>query len=444
MQSSGERGVIDASPERNSYRVALLVALACVLQISESLIPHPVPGLRLGLAGMITLVALVTLGFRYALEVAILRTLLSSFIMGTFLSPTFILSASGAVVSALVMAVALQLSRPRLRHGLSIIGVSIVGAITHNAVQILLAYALLVRHGGIFALFPWLAIGAVGTGAATGVVAAHVCRRLDAAAEAGGATTIAPLYGEEPRSRHYQPGKTAVHAAPALAKIAAVIALAVAVLVWSDLRFYSGALAALALAAAVSRTSPAYLLRRVSRLSALLLMAFLLPVLFGSGSDVLYHLGPLRITMEGIGTGAIFSLRVLILMLASLILVRTTSPDELAGATARLLSPLRVLGISETRVATVLTQSWMAIPVYWTAGLRAIRSRNLAGAASLRGLLPMLGDLVADLYLHLEPEPVPLKREASGSGGFQTDTTAGEAAGTVRKRGGGRERWNTE
>jgi uncharacterized membrane protein len=46
-----ETSADDASPERNTYRIALLVSIACVLQISESLIPHPVPGLRLGLAG---------------------------------------------------------------------------------------------------------------------------------------------------------------------------------------------------------------------------------------------------------------------------------------------------------------------------------------------------------------------------------------------------------
>ncbi|MDD5596122.1 MAG: Gx transporter family protein, partial [Candidatus Omnitrophica bacterium] len=36
----------------------MLVSLSCVLQISESLIPHPIPGLRLGLANCMTLIAL--------------------------------------------------------------------------------------------------------------------------------------------------------------------------------------------------------------------------------------------------------------------------------------------------------------------------------------------------------------------------------------------------
>ena len=80
---------------RNNYTTALFVALACVLQISESLIPLPIPGLRLGLANILTLTALVMLGFRAALEITLMRTILSSFITGTFMSPGFILSFSG-------------------------------------------------------------------------------------------------------------------------------------------------------------------------------------------------------------------------------------------------------------------------------------------------------------------------------------------------------------
>ena len=66
-------------------KIALLVALSCVFQLAESLIPHPIPGLRLGLANMPTLIALVTLGSGAALEVAILRVVLASFMMGTFM-----------------------------------------------------------------------------------------------------------------------------------------------------------------------------------------------------------------------------------------------------------------------------------------------------------------------------------------------------------------------
>jgi len=110
------------SKENNQvYKIALLVAISCVLQISESLIPHPIPGLRLGMANMVTLVALVVLGFRPALEIAIFRTILSSIIMGTFMSPTFVLSLSGALISTLVMGFLYWLAGSNKVYRLSII-----------------------------------------------------------------------------------------------------------------------------------------------------------------------------------------------------------------------------------------------------------------------------------------------------------------------------------
>jgi heptaprenyl diphosphate synthase len=72
---------------KKNTQIAFLVACASVLQILESLIPNPIPGVRLGLANMITLVALVDLGVGAAVEIAVLRTVCSSFILGTFFHP---------------------------------------------------------------------------------------------------------------------------------------------------------------------------------------------------------------------------------------------------------------------------------------------------------------------------------------------------------------------
>ncbi|MEO0081903.1 MAG: Gx transporter family protein, partial [candidate division WOR-3 bacterium] len=84
-------------------RLAALVACASVLQVAETLLPYPLPGVRLGLANVFTLVALVETGPADAFHLALLRSLLSSFVLGTFLSPAFVLSFAGAVVSAAVM-----------------------------------------------------------------------------------------------------------------------------------------------------------------------------------------------------------------------------------------------------------------------------------------------------------------------------------------------------
>ena len=68
---------------RATARLALLAAIAAVLQIAEGLIPRPLPWLRLGLANGVTLLALHRLGFGSACAVTIVRILLGALTLGT-------------------------------------------------------------------------------------------------------------------------------------------------------------------------------------------------------------------------------------------------------------------------------------------------------------------------------------------------------------------------
>lgn len=395
--------MIEFKKNRKIYKIALLVSLACVLQISESLIPHPIPGLRLGLANMLTLTALVTLGFGYALEIAILRTILSSFIMGTFMSPTFILSFSGALISTLLMGLFYWLSSLHKHYRLSIIGISIIGAFSHNVVQLYLAYLLLVKHAGIFVFFPWLSIGSVATGWIIGVVTGGVCRKLKEIQKQEVSESIQPD-SPAPLLKHYVPGMSFLHRLRAEVKIAAIFILSLAVLIFSHLWLYLGLFFFMAAVAVLSNTSFAYLFSKVRRYTSLVLAAFLLPVFFNSGTQGLITIAYFKITFEGLSTGALFASRILLLIFASSLLMRTTSPEEMTRGIARVLWPLRFLGISENRIATILSLSWMAIPVLWETARRTIREANLKKAKNLRNLIPLLSNLIASLYLETEPE----------------------------------------
>src|SRR5512137_114415 len=120
-------------------RLSILVACASVLQVAESLLPHPIPGVRLGLANIITVIAMVYIGPASAVELAVLRTLVSSMVMGTFLTPTFVLSFAGGVVSALVMILLFRLSG-RGMFSFGLVGISVGGAVSHIATQVALVY----------------------------------------------------------------------------------------------------------------------------------------------------------------------------------------------------------------------------------------------------------------------------------------------------------------
>jgi uncharacterized membrane protein/energy-coupling factor transporter transmembrane protein EcfT len=398
------RKTMMGSPEHSrTYKIALLISISCVLQISESFIPHPIPGLRLGLANMLTLVALVTLGFRSALEIAVLRTVLSAFIMGTFMSPTFILSFSGAVISSLVMGALYHFSAFHGRFHLSIIGISVFGALSHNMVQLYLAYLILIKHTGIFIFLPYLCIGAVVMGVVTGVVARGVCAKLEETPKRVAATESDGEALHRSTPVHFVPGTSFLNRLRPELKIGALVILSLPLLISDNLWLYLGLSLLFSLLVSFSHVSFAFLLSRIKKYSSFILIAFFLPLFFNSGKSVLLDMGHFQLTQEGLRTGIAFSFRILFLISLSALLVRTTSPEDMTRGLARLLSPLRILGISDKRVALILSLSWTAMPFCWEAVRKAMRASNVKGMKRMRNLIPALSSMIASLYAEASP-----------------------------------------
>jgi heptaprenyl diphosphate synthase len=146
---------------------SLFVTLATALSFLEMLLPNPfpLPGIKLGLANIVNLLVLYVYGIKEGLTVSLLRVLFASFLAGTFFSVAFFLSLSGAILSTLVMAVLINFF-----SSLSIIGVSIAGAVFHNIGQLLMA-SVLIQTGYIFFYLPVLLLAGLPTGLSTGYIA---------------------------------------------------------------------------------------------------------------------------------------------------------------------------------------------------------------------------------------------------------------------------------
>ncbi len=139
---------------RELVLLSLLVALAVVLRGLEGLIPSPLPWVRIGLANIMTLLAILLFGLKAGLALTILRVLIASLLFGTFLAPTFLISLAAGISSTLVMgAVFLAFGRV-----FSPIGLSVLGGFIHNLTQLCTAYLLIVKHLEIFYLFPILSV----------------------------------------------------------------------------------------------------------------------------------------------------------------------------------------------------------------------------------------------------------------------------------------------
>lgn len=142
---------------------AVLTALALALSMAERMLPLtvliPLPGLRLGLANLVTVFALCRLSKREALLILVARCLLGAIGGGMLTALAF--SLTGGVLAFAVMALLLRCG------GLSLVGVCIAGAAAHNVGQIIAAVAVLGSPAPVVYL-PALLLASLATGAVTG------------------------------------------------------------------------------------------------------------------------------------------------------------------------------------------------------------------------------------------------------------------------------------
>ena len=161
------------SGTRKLVLTAVLSAAALGIFLVEAQLPAPVPipGVKLGLANIITLVAMSLLGRRSAAAVLGVRLLLGSMFTGSV--SALLYSAAGGVLAYAVMA-ALIGAFPRNMLWV----VSILAAIAHNAGQLAMAAAITATPG-ILWYGPALLIAAVLTGAFTGLAAIYLLKGLE-------------------------------------------------------------------------------------------------------------------------------------------------------------------------------------------------------------------------------------------------------------------------
>lgn len=177
--NTNRSGRIYATFQNNSekyiYLISLLSALAIVLQIVESMIfPPQVIWFRIGLANCISIIAIYLVGIGGAMYVVITRTVLASIFLGTFLSPPFIISFSSGIVSVIFMGVAKNV----FKTFFSPIGISIIGAISHNLTQVFVVVFMLGFSLDLMKyLLPILMIGSLFAGFITGYVAKNVINK---------------------------------------------------------------------------------------------------------------------------------------------------------------------------------------------------------------------------------------------------------------------------
>jgi len=153
--------------------LTFLVLTATALGIIDSMIPRPVPFLKIGLANVASVVAVMRYGYLRTLELNIIRAFAVALITGVTATPTFVLSLSGAVASATVMAAVYRAFPGRI----SITGMSVAGSVSSLWAQLIAASFILYRLP-LRNILPLLTLWGIVSGMVVGVMAQTALERL--------------------------------------------------------------------------------------------------------------------------------------------------------------------------------------------------------------------------------------------------------------------------
>lgn len=159
------------NPAHHVASIALMVTLALIFSYVEAIIPYNpgIPGIKLGIANIVTTIALYKYSWREAAAVSVIRIIIAGLLFNGLFGAVY--SLAGATVSLIGM---IALKKTDL---FSIVGVSMAGGVLHNLGQIIIA-AFIIEDSRIFAYFPVLIFSGMISGIAIGFAATIILKIL--------------------------------------------------------------------------------------------------------------------------------------------------------------------------------------------------------------------------------------------------------------------------
>ena len=149
--------------------ISFLSALAITLFVVENYIPKPLPFIKIGLANSILLFLIFQKKYLFSIIVGVAKVFIGNLLVGTLLTPGFLMSFFGTFFALLAMIFFFYLP---LKFG--IIGISVVGAIIHNLSQLVVVRLILINNDSIFFLTPVMLILGLISGIISGYFAYYL------------------------------------------------------------------------------------------------------------------------------------------------------------------------------------------------------------------------------------------------------------------------------
>lgn len=159
------------SSTRRLTLITMLLAMSIMLHMIEPSLPIPVPGVKLGLANVLGLVALYLFGVKEMIILNLMRVIIASLLRGIIFGTGFWLSLTGVILSSFISIILYKQDK------LSIIGISMASAAFHGLGQIL---ALMFINQTVYMIYwlPVLWFSSIPTGLLTGFLAVEILKRL--------------------------------------------------------------------------------------------------------------------------------------------------------------------------------------------------------------------------------------------------------------------------
>jgi len=317
-------------------RIGALSALAMLLGYLECFIPIPIPGVKLGLANIAVLVALAAHDLPGAFFVGLVKVLATGLLFGN--PVTLAYSLTGTLLAFVCMAPLSLLPTMRLWM------VSVVGALAHEAGQLMVAHALL-GTPLVWYSAPVLAVAGCITGLLCGIAAERTAELLLGAMPTGVGLEDTGPKAEAP----IQPDAGATPREPHAARAVLLMGLYLLfVVVFMHARSNVALAACLATTLATclaARLSPHALVAALAPTLPIALVTFVAQMASAQQGTPLVTLGSLTLTAEALRETLVMLVRLCSITCTSVAVVSLTGRDGLAAAAKILLKPLRACGV---------------------------------------------------------------------------------------------------
>jgi energy-coupling factor transport system permease protein len=177
----------------------------------------------------------------------------------------------------------------------------------------------------------------------------------------------------------YIPGNSAVHRLDPRTKIIVTLLYMVLLFLLNNFPGYIFPVAFIIFASLLSGISIRYMINGLKPLILIITLTFVLNMFMIKGR-ILYEIGPLDITYEGLYQGAFMAIRLILLIVGTSLLTLTTSPISLTDGIERLLSPFRKFGVPAHELAMMMTIALRFIPTLLEETDKIMKAQMARGA----------------------------------------------------------------